>query len=103
MNEKCLPRTIHWGETQACAGYVITPVYRSYIFQWPALHLRINWSHPLAVLVTGNGSREIIPVKDLTRRLKILIWTLALVISLLVLAARRSKNADDQAAPIVSF
>jgi hypothetical protein len=67
----------------------ITPVARSMRLQL-GQNLGFIWNRPSAVVVEAEGSRQVIPVIDLTRLVQWSIWGLALAMLLVIWLKSRS-------------
>lgn len=86
------------GEPVAMGDVTVYPVARSYRIDFPAARGGIIWNKPLAVIVEDTqGSRQIIPVKDVTRRIQVAILAAGIFGTLLTwLVFRRSHSKNNK-------
>ena len=94
MAEKFLIQQTSAGEPVTAGDMKIYPVARSYRLNFPPGHGGIVWNRPRSVIVEdAMGRRQIIPIRDYTRRMQIVILAAGLVTSLLTwLIFRNSKS-----------
>lgn len=73
-------------------GRSILPFSRVYRLTAPGHTVGFVWNRPVSVQVTGeDGSRQIIPIVDLTRRLQVVILLWGTLAALLILLVNRRK------------
>jgi hypothetical protein len=84
MAKKILIQETSAGEPVQVNNLTVYPVARSYRINIPGARGGVVWNRPLAVIVEDNqGTRQVLPVIDRTRRLQIAILGAGLVITLL--------------------
>lgn len=74
MAESTLVQHTSAGEPVNIGDVNIYPISRTYRLNFPRVHGGISWNRPLGVIVEDQlGNRQILPVRDVTRRYQVFI------------------------------
>jgi hypothetical protein len=97
MTEKTLVQHTSAGEPINIGDLNIYPVSRTYRFNFPGTNGGISWNRPLGVIVEDQlGNRQVLPVKDVTRRYQISILSAGFLATLLTWLVLKRFNSPKQ-------
>lgn len=95
MARKILVQQTSAGEPVIVGDAKIYPVARSYKLDFPSGHGGIVWNRPRSVIVEdAMGRRQIIPIRDYTRRLQTGILSVGFIISLFTWLVFRNSRTN---------
>jgi hypothetical protein len=81
------------GKPIQVAGYQIMPIEKSTRMQPPGMWGALLWQRPAAVVVQHpDGSDEVIPIRDQTRKAQVILLGISLVGSFLILLLSKCIN-----------
>jgi hypothetical protein len=96
MAERIIVQHTSAGEPISQGDVNIYPVSRTYRINFPRLRGGISWNRPYGVIVEDHmGNRQVLPVKDITRRYQVIILSAGLFVSLFTLLVLNRKKSPN--------